>query len=304
MIQTQPGKITDNLYMLATAEMPAYLLVGETSVLFDAGIACMGPYYEKEIRGILGDRGPDMAVFTHSHFDHCGALSYLKSVFPEMRIGGSGIAAGILKRENAIRTMQTLSEATRQAMCLEWGTEIPELPFEPVEVDTILAEGDEIRISGDVVVQVLETPGHTRDFLSFYIPGEQILVPSEAVGIPDLSGHIYCDFLVDYDMYHGSLSRLAELPVDVLCLGHGAVLTGLDAWGFAKKALAQCEAFRTYVERLLLREGGDTEKVMEMIKVEEYDPKPQPKQAEPAYLMNLRARVSVVANAMAAATRQ
>jgi glyoxylase-like metal-dependent hydrolase (beta-lactamase superfamily II) len=289
--------------MLVTNEIPVYLLTGETSILFDAGVACLGPAYADALRELVGDQGPDIALLTHSHFDHCGSLGYLKSVFPRMRIGASAGAARVFSRENAVRTIRELSEAARQTMERTWSAALPAVPFDPPAVDMVLEEGGVFHVRPGRTVQVLATPGHTRDFLSFYIPEEQILIPSEAAGIPDHSGYIYCDFLVDYDMYRASLARLAALPVEILCLGHGAVLTGGDAQGFGARALKQCAAFKDMVEGILMEEGGDTARAALRVREWEYDPKPHPKQAEPAYLLNLEARVGVVLRGMEAEGR-
>jgi len=45
------------------------------------------------------------------------------------------------------------------------------------------------------------------------------------------------------------------------------------------------------VERILMDEDGDIERTVERVKAEQWDPRPLPKQPEPAYLLNTRARV-------------
>jgi len=52
------------------------------------------------------------------------------------------------------------------------------------------------------------------------------------------------------------------------------------------------------VYELLLSEAGDVERVMRKIKAEEYDPKPGLKQPDDAYLLNLRAQVTHLAERM------
>jgi deoxyadenosine/deoxycytidine kinase len=48
------------------------------------------------------------------------------------------------------------------------------------------------------------------------------------------------------------------------------------------------------VESSLIAEGGNVQKVMAQIKAIEYDPIQEPKQIEPAYLLNLEAKVKVI----------
>ena len=81
----------------------------------------------------------------------------------------------------------------------------------------------------------------------------------------------------------------------MLCLGHRVALTGEDARRHMAASLFQCERFREMVSGFLEEEGGDLERVKLRVKAYEYDGKPGPKQAEPAYLLNLDARVRAIA---------
>ena len=55
MIKESAGKISDELYALGNAALPAYLLTGKTPVLFDAGMTFMGPTYLQDLKKYLGD---------------------------------------------------------------------------------------------------------------------------------------------------------------------------------------------------------------------------------------------------------
>ncbi len=164
-------------------------------------------------------------------------------------------------------------------------------PFQPFEVDRVLEDGDRFDLGSGLSLQVVATPGHTWDFLSYYIPERKILIASEAVGCADTTGYVVTEFLVDYEVYLKSLTRLAALDVDVLCQGHRLVYTGPEVADFFKRSLRTASQFRDQVIDLLTREGGDIPRVVEMIKADEYDSRPEPKQPEPAYRINLEARV-------------
>jgi hypothetical protein len=58
--------------------------------------------------------------------------------------------------------------------------------------------------------------------------------------------------------------------------------------------MADCRHFLNLVEGALKEYGGDLQKVIARIKAVEYDPVPEPKQIEPAYLLNLEAKVKVI----------
>jgi len=58
--------------------------------------------------------------------------------------------------------------------------------------------------------------------------------------------------------------------------------------------MADCRHFLNLVESALKEYDGDFQKVISRVKAVEYDPVPEPKQIEPAYLLNLEAKVKVI----------
>lgn len=281
--------------MLGDAAIPVYLWDGDRPVLFDAGFAFLGALYASAIESVLRDRTPKICVLTHSHFDHCGAAGYFKKRFPQLEIAAAAHTRATLERPNAVRLIRELTRAAVQTartngFCFDVGIE-----FEPFSVDRVLRAGDVVYPCDDTPIQVLETPGHTRDCLSFYIPSRKVLISSEATGIMDTSGYIVSDCLVDYDLYLDSLRRLSALDIDVLCLGHRYALTGTDARAYLSRSLAHCLEFRDIVAHTLERVDQNFAQTVRLIKEWEYDPKPEPKQPEPAYVINLEARVRAVA---------
>jgi glyoxylase-like metal-dependent hydrolase (beta-lactamase superfamily II) len=291
MIFSETGKLTDFFYVLGTRYFPTHLLFSTAPVLFEAGLSCLGPLYAHEIRRILQRTQPKILFLTHVHYDHCGAAGYLKRSFPEINIAASKTAAEIVQRPNARETMSRLNEMTLSWMeAVEPGLS-EQTPFEPFDVDTILQDGDQIEIENGLTVQVFETPGHTWDSLSYYIPEKKLLVAGEAVGCMAPTGTIYTEFLVDYDAYVRSMELLSRLDVDILCQSHHQVLTGREAETFCRRSLRAAEKFKHRIADLLDAANGDVAKVVTRIKAEEYDPQPGPKQPEQAYLLNINARV-------------
>ena len=291
MIFSETGEVVDGLHVIGVSQVPIYLLDGARPVLFDGGLTCAANNYIRDVVEVLGDREPSLLLLTHSHFDHCGAVSPLRDAFPGLEVGASAKAAEILTSPRAVQRIATLNEQAIDLALSLGADEIPRQRFRPFPVARILSDGDSIRLDGGVSVEVLATPGHTWDFLSYYIPERRILISSESVGFADADGYIFTEFLVDYDTYVASIERMRALEVEALCLGHFHVYTGEDARRFFDRSLAAAARFRSRVEELLDAERGDATRVVSRIKAEEYDPRPQPKQPEPAYLLNLRARV-------------
>ncbi|MCF8097292.1 MAG: MBL fold metallo-hydrolase [Desulfarculaceae bacterium] len=290
-----PFEIAPGLYQLGNSSVPSFLLDAPQPALFDAGFACLTQSYLDDARRILGERTPAWLFLSHVHFDHCGAAGWLQEAWPEMRIVAAPKSAQIITRPNALKLIAKLNQAAAQAYFTAGGTRQSRHEFKAFTLYGTVEDGDEIDLGGGTKVQVLATPGHTWDSLSFYVPSKRILFASEAVGTDAPGGYIVSEFLVSYDAYVESLQRLGGLEVDTLCPGHHAVHTGPAAQRHISRGLASAEQFREWVLRLLAQQNGDMERVVELVRMGEYDHRPGPKQPLPAYMLNLQARVATLA---------
>ncbi len=298
MIINKTGKIIDRLFMVGHSGMPVYLIDGDAPAIFDAGFSCLGSLYVKEIKKILGSKEPTFCFLSHSHFDHCGAVSSFKTHFPNIKIIASAGVKNVLKRPNAIALIKKLSKSSEHLVQDSIISTGDVNDFSPFDIDITVQENDTFRIADDVTVNIIETPGHTRDCLSYYIPEKKILISSEAYGVQDTTGHIFSDFLIDYDIYYNSMEKMLPLETRVLCTGHGFAFTDENAVNYKKNSMAACRKFLALVKKLLVEENGDVEKIKNRIKKSEYDGKAGFKQPESAYLLNLDARINVVKKQM------
>ncbi len=298
MIINKTGEIINNLFMIGHSGMPVYLVDGDAPALFDAGFSCLGTLYVQEIKKILGSRKPEFCFLSHSHFDHCGAVSSFKTHFPNIKIVASAGVKKVLKRPNAIALIKQLNKVSEHLVKDSIISRGDVNDFLPFDIDITVQENDTFRIADEITVNIIETPGHTRDCLSFYIPEKKALISSEAFGVQDTTGHIFSDFLVDYDMYYNSMKKMLPLETRVLCTGHGFAFTDEDAVNYKKNAMTASRQFLELVKRLLDEENGNMEKIKNIIKENEYDGKTGFKQPEPAYLLNLDARINVVKKQM------
>ena len=221
-----------------------------------------------------------------------------------MKVAASELAPGILERPNAVALMKRLNEEARIEMlsCPDFDkTRIIDEPFRPFQVDIELKDGGTFDLGNGTVVEVLATPGHTRDHHSFYLPRERILIAGEAAGLLHQSGVVATEFLSSYNDYLASLERLTALSVDVFCQGHGLVLVGREEIkDFFRRAIEETVSFKERVFELLDKENGSLERVMQCIKAERYDTIPGMKQSEEPYMINLKAKVSHLAAIKAA----
>jgi len=105
-------------------------------ILFDEHAAkawVVDPGESQQVIDFLQQRNLDLAAIlvTHRHFDHIDGIAALKQNF---------------------------------ANCTVYGPELTPLNL----IDKRLREGDQVTLSGDLSFQVLETPGHTEDHISYY----------------------------------------------------------------------------------------------------------------------------------------
>ena len=299
MIFSSTGPIAPGFYICGLSAYPVHLLDCARPVLFDGGTTCGGALYADAIRSVLGSRQPEILFISHVHWDHCGAIAYLKKAFPSLKIAASRQAMEIMKRPRAVSLMAELNAGARSVVASFPEVDAGRLlgdPFLPFEIDMVLEDGETIQLDEDVTVQVLATPGHTRDHLSYFIPGKGVLIAAEASGCIDSANNIVTQFLIDFDIYFSSLTRLASLPVRVLCQGHRVVFIGRDeVERFFARSIMESTRFRDRVYELLHEEAGSIERVVARIKAERYDIVKGVKQPEGPYLLNVRAQVANLA---------
>ncbi|MGE5389616.1 MAG: MBL fold metallo-hydrolase [Deltaproteobacteria bacterium] len=299
MIINELGHIQSDLYILGHIECPIYLLDGPQPVVIDAGLSCLGGLYLQSIQSVLGGRQPAALFLSHVHWDHCGSVSYLKKAFPNMKIAASKTAADILKRPNAVALIKSLNENFAASMRALPGIDSSifiDDHFVPFEIDMELHDHGSFDMSGGRRIESLATPGHTQDHFSFWLPDEKILLAGEAAGVHYGPGIVSTEFASDYEAYLSSLKRLADLPTEVFCQGHYGYLDDHEeVRAFFDLSIASTTGFKARVAELLAEESGSIDRVALRVKQERYDTIPDPKQPEPAYLLNLRAQIKHLA---------
>ena len=298
MIIQKTGEIGNGLYVVGSASVPVYLLDGPVPVLFDAGMTAGAFLYEAGIKQVLGGRAPEYLFLTHSHFDHVGSARYFKDIWPDLKVGGSVRCSEVLQKTKAVQLLSDLNVKGLKVFKESGLAPINEKRFESIELDIMVQPDQTIEVAPGLSVMVLNTPGHTWDLMSYWMPEKKILIASEAVAIYEPNGYLQPEFLVDFDAYTNSLKVLEKLGAKILCLGHHAVFTDADAVGHIEKSFQAAREYLIMTEKFLVQEKGEIEKAVELVKKAEWDPRPWPKQPESAYLLNTWNRVNTIWNRM------
>lgn len=294
MIFNKTGKISNGFYVIGSPDIPVYLLDGPVPVIFDAGCTALAHHYEIGIKEILGNRKPNFLFLTHSHFDHVGAASHFKKIWPALQIAGSMKCHEILLKHNAIQLIRQLNRESANNLSKMGIYPLNKKPFEPFELDILIKPEQKIALSSDTTLAALNTPGHTWDFMSYWIYEKKILIASEAVACYQNNGYIQTEFLVDVDAYLDSLKKIENLGATLLCPGHHAVFTDKDAIAHIHASVNAANDFMAMTQEILVREKGDLDRTISRVKALEWDDRPWPKQPESAYLLNTRQRVKTI----------
>ncbi len=298
MIIQETGKIGDEFYVVGSAGVPVYLLDGPVPVLFDAGLTAGAFLYEAGIKQVLGKRVPEYLFLTHSHFDHVGSASHFKDVWPDLKIAGAVRCSEVLQKPKAVQLMRDLNVESIKVIEGSGLGPVNEKRFESFKLDILVQPDQTIELAPGLSVVALNTPGHTWDFMSYWIPEKKVLIASEAVATYEDNGYLQPEFLVDFDAYIESLKVLKKIGVKILCPGHYAVFTDEDAVAHIKNSFQAALDYLNMAEKFLVQEKGEVEKAVELVKKAEWDPRPWPKQPESAYLLNTWMRVNTIWNRM------
>ena len=294
-IVNRAGELVPALHLLGHPVGPVYFLDSPQPVLFDSGFTALAQAYLDDLAAILQGRFPRFLFLTHSHYDHAGCAGWFKKTYPDLTVCASSQAQVVLHRPNAIKLISKLSREATDFFVKQGMPRAEEGEFLPVEVEKVLADGDTVQLADNLSVEVIATPGHTRGCLSYYVPQRKMLFCGEAGGIRLHDGHIATEFVADYQAYEDSLRRLAGLEVEVLCQAHHLAIIGPTAGEFLRESLHKAMEFKEMVLEFLAQDGGDIRRTIRRVKEIDWDPRTGFKQPLPAYMLNLEARVKLLA---------
>lgn len=287
-IQFSSRELCSGVQALGNAYAFVYLIGNSQRALIDAGTAFWGlqikGYFEREGLG-----GLDYLMLTHSHYDHVGGVPVLMESISIGEIIAHKNFERVFSSKRALGLIQELNRKELELLGVEF-----EYTFKPFSIDRYALDGETISMD-DIQIRILDTPGHTRDSVTYYVLPCKLAVVGEAVGVPNADySYILPQFLADVDLYLRSFEKIASLDIEILGLPHERIITGRDeVIEFLERSRRYTMEYIEEIERALDMFGEDMEKVMEYM-IEKFYKNRRIRQPLYAFVENLRAQVRAV----------
>ncbi len=296
MLISQRGKITERIYLSFAGFLPGFIIMGKKYALVDTGVPATAPALYQSLKEALKEvERLEYILLTHSHYDHCGGLSYLRRKMPGIKVIASRRTADIFKKDEAINFMNKLSKEVEESVEFSKFFEGEDISISKdlLNVDIVVKDGDTIDLGEGVELSVLETPGHTRCSISFYMRPDKALFSGESVGAYSGENMVLANYLSSYGEYMNSLKRLSNLDIEMLGLPHHGMLIGSKTIKrFFELSIKGAETFKSEVSNML-REGISEDDMVKRL-LDKFYVDVASLQPKGAFIVNLRAMIKVI----------
>lgn len=233
---------------------------GSHAILYDSGFGFTGFSVAENIKEYLGDRPLDYIFLTHSHYDHALGSAYILQMYPDAKVVAGEYAAGIFRREGALRVMKELDNAHAQSHG------VTDYPFlgEKLRVDIPVKDGDIVTV-GDLTFEVLNLPGHTKCSVGYYCKEKKLLLSSETLGVYDGNWNIFPSYLVGYQMSLDAIDRVSKYDIEYLLSPHMGILSAEETKFFLSNMRNASVSMAEAVVQMV-KAGKTTEDVIDYFK--------------------------------------
>lgn len=222
--------ITEKVIVLYDRILPLYIVKGKKNFLIDCGVTAKAQEYDLKINQILVDtlgakhEGIQTLLLTHTHFDHLGAASYLQEKY-KFNVLCSNPGIELLSKNNVI---DSIVKMNWDLYILNMNPIDSYFPFKKLKNLGSASAGDRIEVDDNSYFEVIETPGHTKCSISFFLHPWKILFPGDSTGIILKRGVIMPLFLSSYQEFIQSVKELTSLEAEVLALPHNKFIKGRE----------------------------------------------------------------------------
>lgn len=251
MMTDTPGRIAEGLYLLGERSCLMYLVRGKQAMIIGGGMSWIAPLLEEQIResGVNYD-DIKYLVIQHPHFDHCGAVPFIKRRFPQIKVLALKEAKEVLSKPKVIDYMEQTNRFAINKFGIQQKYKTLDLTIDRIDVDEVVADSDVINLGNGLEVHFIETPGHSSGSVAVYIPRLKAIFPSDSAPCPFGKG---TDRLMmpsaqyDFTLYKESLRKLGTYDVEICAFEHTAAALSTDAKQILVNGMRLTEEFEKRV---------------------------------------------------------
>jgi len=235
----------------------AFLIVGEKkTALIDCGMAYCASKLIENIKQRLKKKTLDYILLSHSHYDHIGAIPYLKKEWPNSKVMGAEHAKQVLRKASALKTIRHLS---KQAAKVYQAGAIEEYDDEMMRVEEVVFNGTVLDLGG-LQIEVIETQGHTKCSLSFLID-KTTLFTSESTGCMSKSGKIHPSFITSVAQAIASIHLCKKINPRFIVSPHFGLVSSTNTSDYWEQSMSSVQESKQFILDLA-EQGYDEEQIL------------------------------------------
>ncbi len=191
----------------------------EKTAMIDCGMAYCGEQMVRNAEAYLGSRTLDYVFISHTHYDHIGALPYIKRRWPDVKVVGSRKAKSVFEREGAVQTIRRLGIEAQHT----YSKSRDDIPVGGLVVDIVVSDGDKVSL-GEQYMYVIEAKGHTDCCLCYVLEPMSLMFACESTGVIDEDQTVCSAILKNYDDSIESAHKCRAYGADRIIIPHFGII--------------------------------------------------------------------------------
>ena len=217
-------------YNVGSYENPIYLIGNAKNwTLIEGGISAQFIEVKQKLFSIIGDLNHIKHwIILHTHYDHCGLVSYLYSSLSEVKIYAGEIAITKLNKDKGIFVIENLNnEVIALKEKEETFNKISKTSFKNIQINQ-LKEKQTLTCGNELSFTVIPTPGHSNCSISLYEKFSGRLFVSDALGEFFTPKDWFPLAFDNISNYLNSISLLSTTNPKSIALGHSEYIKQED----------------------------------------------------------------------------